>query len=197
MEKGGIMPCLNTELFRILILLGLKLSGVCFYGGFMLRLVNWLANGVLFPLLPMLAVWFFKGLEKGSYEFANISATDLAFATAMICVVSIVRVKSLGNNPQLQETLSSMFSFGLAICLILFTAALLYQVQAETQFEKFYIVASESIINGTDVDIAVAGIDPTEHNGKIDTFRAVSAFFAGITVIAALICNFKYDLDRP
>lgn len=163
----------------------------------MLRFVNWLANGVLFPLLPMLAVWFFKGLESGSYEFANMSATDLAFATAMICVVSIVRGKNLANNPQLQESLSNMFSFGLAICLILFTAALLYQVQAETLFEKFYVVASESIKNGTDVKAAVSGIEPTEHNEKIDTFRAVNAVFAGITVIAALICNFKYDLDRP
>lgn len=163
----------------------------------MLRFVNWLANGVLFPLLPMLAVWFFKGLETSSYKFSNMSATDLAFATAMICVVSIVRVKNIGNNPQLQESLSNMFSFGLALCLILFTAALLYQVQAETLFERFYVVASESIKSGSDVKTAVSGIDPKEHSAKIDTFRAVNAIFAGITVIAALICNFKYDLDRP
>lgn len=162
----------------------------------MLRFLNWLANGVLFPLLPMLAVWFFKGLETGGYHFSNMSATDLAFATAMICVVSIVRVKNLSNNPQLQETLSNIFSFGLAICLILFTAALLYQVQAETLFEKFYAIASESIKSGSDVKAAVSGIDPTEHDDKIGTFRAVNGIFAGITVIAALFCNFKYDFTN-
>ncbi|WP_444926411.1 hypothetical protein ACJJI4_21450 [Microbulbifer sp. TRSA002] len=163
----------------------------------MFRLINWLANGVLFPLTPMLAVWFFKGLETGSYKFSNLSATDLAFATAMICVVSIVRIKNLGNDPYLQESMSNIFSVGLVGCLILFTAALLYQVQAETLLEQYYNLASESIKNGNDVKAAVNGIVPTEHDKKIDTFRVVNAVFACITVIAALFCNFKYDLDRP
>ncbi|WP_429234836.1 hypothetical protein [Aeromonas salmonicida] len=163
----------------------------------MFRIINWLASGVLFPLTPMLAVWFLKGLESGHYTFSNVSATDLAFATAMICVVSIIRVKNLGSDPQLQESMSNIFSFGLIICLILFTASLLYQIQADALLVKYYKVVSESMKNGGDIKLAANGIVPTEHDDKIGTFRIINAFFSFTTVITALFCNFKYDLDRP
>lgn len=163
----------------------------------MVRFINWLASSVLFPLMPMGAVWFFKGLESGSYSFSNLSGTDLAFATAMICVVSIVRVKNVGNDQQLQEGMSNIFSLGLVICLILFTSALLYQVQAENLVTNFYVAVNESLKNGSDVAIAVKGIAPEIHKEKLETFRAINSIFAGIIVLIALFCNFKYDLDRP
>lgn len=163
----------------------------------MLRLINWFANSVIFPLVPMLAVWALRGIETGSYAYSNISGTDLAFATAMICVISIVRVKNVGSDPQLQEGLSNVFSIGLVFCLLLFATALLYQVQSETIMSTFYSTVVESIKSNQDVALSIKGINPDVHNDKISLFREVASILSVVIVATALLCNFKYDLDRP
>lgn len=163
----------------------------------MLRLINWLANSVIFPLVPMIAVWALRGVETGIYKFSNISGTDLAFATSMVCVISLVRVKNVGNDPQLQDALSNIFSIGLSICLVLFAITLLYQVQAEVVMQNFYGVVIDSIKNQQDIAQSIQGINPDLHDSKLDLFRNVAFTLSIIIVASALLCNFKYDLDRP
>lgn len=162
----------------------------------MIRAINWLASCVMFPLIPMIAIWLFKGLETSKYSFTNVSGTDLAFATAMICVVSIIRVKNVGSDPRLQDAISNIFSLGLMFSLILFTAALLYQVQTDHLMQSFYDTVSDGIKNKVDITAAAQSINPTINEEKINTFRIINAVYAGIIVITALICNYKYDMDR-
>lgn len=162
-----------------------------------MRLIKWLSNSVLFPLFPMLVTWFFKGVETNNYVFSNVSGTDLAFATAMICIVSIVKVRNVGSDPQLQETISTIFSVGLCFSLILFTATLLYQIQSDVIMSKFYSEISKNINQCNNLVSIVRDINPNIHSKKLETFRAINALYAFLIVITAIFCNYKYNLDRP
>ncbi len=143
----------------------------------------------------MLATWLFRGLESGNFAFSNLSPTDLMFASSMVCVLSMARLKNINNNKDLQEGLSNLFSFGLILCFSVFIAALLYQVQADTLLTEFYMAVKNSIQSNTDVVKAVANIDPTMHNDKMDLFRWTAICLSILVIGTALLCNFKYNLD--
>ncbi|MUL04219.1 hypothetical protein GNP89_18825 [Aliivibrio fischeri] len=161
----------------------------------MYRFINWFTSSVLLPLVPMGGVWLIKGIESGSFAIANINGADLLFASAMVCVISLIRLKKL-TNKDLLEGLVSIFSFGLVVSIVLFAWSLVYQVQADLAFFNFFKLTSEALAAGGDVKLALGSIDPLSYNDKIDTFRIIGFIVVSVVVPTATIFNFTYDLDK-
>lgn len=141
-------------------------------------------------------VWFLKGLETGNFSFSNIAGSDLLFASAMVCVITLIRLRNISNNKDLQDSLASVFLASLFITLIGFTLALVYQVQGDLLLLKHFKVVKETLSHGADVQVALNGIDPSTADSKVAFFRLGGLILGAIVFSTAAICNFKYNLDK-
>ena len=162
----------------------------------MSRFFIWFSSSVIFPLIPMGVVWFLKGLETGNFSFSNIAGSDLLFASAMVCVITLIRLRNISNNKDLQDSLASVFLASLFVTLIGFTLALVYQVQGDLLLLKHFKVVKEALSNGADVQVALNGIDPSTADSKVAFFRFGGLILGAIVFFTAAICNFKYNLDK-
>lgn len=162
----------------------------------MSRIFIWFSSSIIFPLTPMGVVWFLKGLETGDFSFSNIAGSDLLFASAMVCVITLIRLRNISNNKELQDSLASIFLAGLFFTLIGFTLALVYQVQGDLLLLKYFQVVHEALNNSHDVQTAINGINPTSADSKVAFFRLGGLLLGMIVFITAAICNFKYNLDK-
>ncbi|MBU2971351.1 hypothetical protein KO527_18580 [Pseudoalteromonas sp. C2R02] len=161
----------------------------------MYRFINWLTTSLALPLVPMFGVWLLKGIEKGSFSTDSINGTDLLFASAMICVISLIRLKKVANK-DLLEGLTNIISFGLVVSMVLFAWSLVYLVQADITLTNYFSVASKAITDGTDVKKALGAIDPLSYNNKIETFRVIGFIVMAVVVPTSILFNYKYDLDK-
>ncbi|WP_429165706.1 hypothetical protein [Aeromonas rivipollensis] len=161
----------------------------------MYRFINWFTSSVALPLVPMIGVWLIKGVETGAFSISNINGSDLLFSSAMICVISLVRLKNV-TSKELLEGLTTIFSFGLVISMVLFSWALVYQVQADLVFLDFFNITSKSLKDGVDVKVALDSLNPLSYSSKIDTFRLIGFIVILVVVPIAIIITFTYDLDK-
>ncbi|EIV8469703.1 hypothetical protein MA794_004443 [Vibrio vulnificus] len=162
----------------------------------MSRFFIWFSSSIIFPLTPMGVVWFLKGLETDNFSFSNIAGSDLLFASAMVCVITLIRLRNVSNNKELQESLASVFLAGLIFTLIGFTLALVYQVQGDLLLLKHFKVVQEALSKSTDVRTAIHGIDPSIGDSKVAFFRFWGLVLGVIVFVTAATCNFKYNLDK-
>lgn len=161
----------------------------------MYRFINWFISSVALPLVPMIGVWLIKGVETGVFSISNINGSDLLFSSAMICVISLVRLKNV-TNKELLEGLTNIFLFGLVISMVLFSWALVYQVQADLMFLEFFNITSKSLKDGVDVKTVLDSLNPLSYSSKIEDFRIIGLIVILAVVPIAITITFTYDLDK-
>ncbi|NOI94718.1 hypothetical protein [Vibrio sp. T3Y01] len=161
----------------------------------MYRFINWFTSSVALPLIPMAGVWLIKGVESGTFSVSNVNGTDLLFASAMVCVISLIKLKNVSNK-ELLEGLTNIFSFGLVVSMVLFAWSLVYQVQADLTLQSFFDLVSKALNDGADVKAIANAIDPLSYNNKIEAFRLIGFIVIAVVVPTSIVFTFTYDLDK-
>lgn len=161
----------------------------------MYRFINWFTSTVALPLIPMIVVWLLKGIEAGTLSFSNVNGSDLLFASAMVCVISLVKLKNAASK-ELLEGLTNIFSFGLVVSMVLFTLSVVYQVQADLALQRFFYATLKALENGKDVQSAINSINPMGYNSKLDIFRILGFVVIAMVVPTSIGLTFTYNLDK-
>ncbi|KAB7690237.1 hypothetical protein [Plesiomonas shigelloides] len=161
----------------------------------MYRFINWFTSSVALPLIPMAGVWLIKGVESGTFTVSNINGSDLLFASAMVCVISLIKLKNVADK-ELLEGLTNIFSFGLVVSMVLFAWSLVYQVQADLSIQSFFDLVTKALNDGTDIKAVASSIDPLSYNSKIEAFRLIGFIVTIVVVPTSIIFTFTYDLDK-
>jgi uncharacterized membrane protein YbjE (DUF340 family) len=136
--------------------------------------------------------------QKGIFSAEIFDPATLYFSMAMLCLLVAISSRKLQDR-NLADSVSSHFTAGMTIFIVLFTVTALYAVEDDTSIFHSLNNIGEGLRTRTvgpdDAIKMVNQVIAATHRGVIGALRNFAFALSIVTVIAAGLCKYRYKLE--
>ena len=157
--------------------------------------LRWLLKHVVLPLLPFFIGASIRCLFHNGFSINAFSPAELSFSMAMLTMVISLNASRL-NNPNLRETISSLYQLGAFVFLILFSWAIFIEADKINLLNNLFKLVEQHINSGKVISVNDFPKRVFEFDSILSKLRVATISLSLAVVPLSIYSNKKFQLEE-